>query len=568
MDERAFLARAIAQGRGTAPADLVIKDVGLLDLISGGVTVTDIAICGDRIVGTYETYSGTREIDGRGLFAVPGFIDTHLHIESSLVTPAEFDRCVLPHGVTTAICDPHEISNVLGSEGIRYFLACAEATAIDLRVQLSSCVPATEFETSGARLLAADLLPFREHRKVIGLAEFMNFPGVLAALPEVLDKLVPFQDGYIDGHAPLLRGRDLNAYLAARIRTDHETTTADEAREKLRRGMTILIREGSVSKDLHALAEVLDENSSSFMCLCTDDRNPLDIAEEGHLDYMIRTLIGLGRPLHHVYRAASWSGANAFGLRDRGLIAPGRRADIVLVEDLAACAVETVISAGRIVDDALFAARPTVAPVGLDSMKAVPVGAADFAVPGAAAELPVIGVVPGRIITERRTMAVPAAQGMRRADPGADIAKVAVVARHGKNRNIGRGFVTGFGLKQGAIASSVGHDSHNITVVGVDDADMAVAVNRLIALKGGFVVAAGGAVRAELALPLAGLMSLQPFEFVRAGLVALRAAARDLGCTLPEPFLQVAFLPLPVIPHLKITDFGLFDVDRFALVES
>jgi adenine deaminase len=258
----------------------------------------------------------------------------------------------------------------------------------------------------------------------------------------------------------------------------------------------------------------------------------------------------------------------AFGLRDRGMIAPGRRADIVLLDDLAACAVDTVISAGRIVEPSLFAGRRTVAPVGLDSMKAAPVSAADFAVPGGAAEVPVIGVVSGRIITERLSRRMPSAGGFRRADPDNDVAKVAVVARHGKNRNIGRAFVSGFGLKEGAIASSVGHDSHNICVVGVDDADMAVAVNRLIELKGGFAVASGGAVLAELALPLAGLMSVGPFEVVRAGLVALRGAARGLGCTLEEPFLQVAFLPLPVIPHLKITDFGLFDVDRFALVEG
>ena len=567
MDQREFVARAIAAGRGEAPADLVVKNVGLLDILSGGVTETDIAIAGDRIVGTYETYSGTREIDGRGLFAVPGFIDTHLHVESSLVTPAEFDRCVLPHGVTTAICDPHEISNVLGADGIRYFLASAEATVMDLRVQLSSCVPATEFETSGAQLLAADLLPFRDHEKVIGLAEFMNFPGVLARAPDVLDKLAPFQDGHIDGHAPLVRGLDLNGYLAARILTDHETTTAGEAREKLLKGMTILIREGSVSKDMHALAEVLDQNTSSFMCLCTDDRNPLDIAEEGHLDYMIRTLIGLGRPLHHVYRAASWSAANAFGLRDRGMIAPGRRADIVLVEDLAACSVRTVISAGRIVGEELFAGRRKIAPVGLDSVKSRKVSAGDFAIAGGPGEVPVIGVVPGRIITEKRMMAVPSSNAERRADPANDIAKIVVIERHGKNGNIGRAFVTGFGLQRGAIASSIGHDSHNICVVGVDDADMAVAANRLIELHGGFVVASGGKVRAELALPLAGLMSIEPFETVRTGLLPLRAAARDLGCALQEPFLQVAFLPLPVIPHLKITDKGLFDVDRFRMVE-
>ncbi len=568
MTDKAFLSRAIDQGRGAAPADLVIKNVGLLDIVYGGVTVTDVAICGDRIVGTYETYKGTREIDGGGLFAVPGFIDTHLHVESSLVTPQEFDRCVLPHGVTTAICDPHEIANVLGLEGIRYFLDSAETTIMDLRVQLSSCVPATTFETSGAELLAKDLLPLATHPKVIGLAEFMNFPGVLSSRDDVLDKLVAFQDGHIDGHAPLVRGYDLNGYLAARIRTDHETTIAADGREKLKKGLAVLIREGSVTKDLHALAEILDEHSSSFCCLCTDDRNPLDIAEEGHLDYMVRTLIDLGRPLHHVYRAASWSAAKTFGLRDRGMVAPGYRADIVLVGDLAACSVKTVISAGRIVDDALFATRRKIAPVGLDSVKVRAVTAADFRIPGAAAELSMIGVAPGRVVTDNVRKRVPAKGNERIADPANDIAKVAVVERHGRNGNIGRGFVTGFGMKQGAIASSVGHDSHNICVVGMDDDDMAVAVNRLRELGGGFVVTAGGEVKAELALRVAGLMSLEPFEAVHAGLMPLRRAARDIGCTLPEPFLQVAFLPLPVIPHMKITDLGLFDVDRFELVKE
>jgi adenine deaminase len=564
--DQTFLARAIAAGAGREPADLVIRDVDLLDVITGAVTRSDVAVVGDRIVGTHARYEGRREIDGRGLACVPGFIDTHLHVESSLVTPLEFDRCVLRHGVTTAICDPHEIANVLGLDGIRYFLAAAERTVMDLRVQLSSCVPATEFETSGASLSAADLVSLRDHPKVIGLAEFMNFPGVLACDPAALDKLAAFQDRPIDGHAPLMTGRDLNAYLAAGIRTDHEATRATEAREKLSKGMTILIREGSVSKDLHALAEVLDENTSSFMALCTDDRNPLDIAEEGHLDFMIRTLIALGRPLRAVYRAATWSGANAFGLRDRGLVAPGWRADLVLLEDIHACRVRHVIAGGRLVEDSLFAARPPLEPVGLDSIKRRPVAAADFRVPVGRNKMPVIGVTAGKIITERLDLDMAAQGGEVPADIAQDAVKVAVVARHGKNENIGRGFAHGFGLKRGAIAASVGHDSHNITVIGVDDSDMAAAVNRIIELEGGFVVAAGGEIRAELALPVAGLMSLEPFEAVRDKLVALRAAAKAVGCTLPEPFLQVAFLPLPVIPHLKITDFGLFDVDRFELV--
>jgi len=568
MVQRAFLERAIDQGVGRSAADLVVKNVRLLDVITGAVTETDIAICGDRIVGTHDSYGGVHEIDGRGLFAVPGFIDTHLHVESSLVTPHEFDRCVLPHGVTTAICDPHEIANVLGAAGVRYFLESSGATVMDLRVQLSSCVPATAFETSGARLEAADLAALRDHPQVIGLAEFMNFPGVLAKDAGALDKLAAFSGGHIDGHAPLLSGRELNAYIAAGIRTEHEATSLAEAREKLAKGMTVLIREGSVSKDLHALAPILDADTSAFVAFCTDDRNPLDIAEEGHLDHLIRTAIKLGAPLHHVYRAASWSAANAFGLRDRGLIAPGKRADIVLVEDLEQCAVRDVITAGRLVEPSLFAARPPVAPVGLRSVKAPEVIAEDFRVPAAGPSTQVIGVVPGRIITERVVLDLPVRAGIKDVDLARDVIKVAVVARHGKNRNIGRAFVTGFGLERGAIASSVGHDSHNICVVGASDEDMAIAVNRLIALQGGFVVVEGGAVRAELALPIAGLMATTPFEEVREALVPLRAAAKSLGCTLAEPFLQVAFLPLPVIPHLKVTDFGLFDVDRFELVAA
>ena len=564
----ADLARIIDQGAGRREADLVLKNVRLLDIITGAVTKTDIAICGDRIAGTYDSYKGKREIDAEGIFAAPGFIDTHLHIESSLVTPLEFDRCVLPHGVTTAICDPHEIANVLGLEGVRFFLDSSLQTAMDLRVQLSSCVPATKFETSGAELLAADLEPLRAHPKVIGLAEFMNFPGVLAKEPTALEKLAAFSDEHIDGHAPLLSGRDLNAYLAAGIRTEHEATTLKEAQEKLAKGMTILIREGSVSKDLHALAPLIDANTSAFVAFCTDDRNPLEIAEEGHIDYMIRTAIALGAPLHHVYRVASWSGANAFGLRDRGLIAPGRRADIVLLDDLETCAVKQVVSGGRLVEPELFAGRKSVAPVGLRSVKRDALEAADFRVEANGSATHVIGVVPGRIITEHRTFDMTPRGGEKHADPERDILKVAVIARHGKNRNIGRGFVQGFGLRLGAIASSIGHDSHNICVVGVDDADMALAANRLIEMQGGFAVAAGGEVRAEVALPVAGLMSGHRYEDVHAALGPLRAAAKSLGTTLKEPFLQAAFLPLPVIPHLKITDFGLFDVDGFQLIQG
>ncbi|MEL5875986.1 adenine deaminase [Cereibacter sphaeroides] len=560
------LSECIDQGRGLVPADLVLKHGRVFDLVTGELVQTDVAICGDRIVGTFGTYTGRREIDCRGRILVPGFIDTHLHVESSLVTPFEFDRCVTPRGITTAICDPHEIANVCGLEGIRYFLEASAHLVMDLRVQLSSCVPSTHMETAGAALEAKDLAPLLDHPRVIGLAEFMNFPGVLMKDPGCMTKLEAFRGRHIDGHAPLLRGKDLNGYIAAGIRTEHEATTADEALEKLRKGMRVLIREGSVSKDLHALVSILTERHAPYLCLCTDDRNPLDIAEHGHIDHMIRTAIRLGAPPLAVYRAASLSAAEAFGLKDRGLIAPGRRADIAVLDSLEGCHAALVLAGGVVADDAAFSARSGVEPVARASVKVAEIAPEAFRCPGNRAETPVIGILPGKIITEHLTAEIEPVDGDKRPDPARDLARIAVIERHGKTGGRATGFVQGFGMARGAIASTVCHDHHNLAVVGIDYADMALAANRLRALEGGFAVAAGGEILAELALPVGGLMSLRPFEEVRDALVTLREAARSLGVTLEEPFLQLAFLALPVIPHLKITDRGMVDVDRFEIL--
>ncbi len=560
------LEQRIAQGRGDEIADKVLRGGKVLDVVTGDLLEGDVAICDDVIVGIGADYEGREVIDVRGKILVPGFIDTHLHIESSLVTPYEFDRCVAPRGVTTAICDPHEIANVIGLDGIRYFQEASQHTVMDIKVQLSSCVPSSHMETAGATLLAKDIAEVMGHPSNIGLAEFMNYPGVIFRDPGCMEKLNLFEGAHIDGHCPQLSGKDLNAYVAAGIRTEHEATTADEAREKLRKGMRVLIREGSVSKDLHALQPVLSELTSAYMCLCTDDRNPLDIGEHGHLDYMIRTLIALGTSPIAAYRAASLSAAEAFGLKDRGQIAPGKRADIVAIDSLEGCNASLVICAGVVVSDAAFAARKIIAPVGRNSVKAPKVAAETFRHGGNNPETPVIGIIEGKIITEYLREDIPSVDGDKRPDPARDLIRIAVVERHGINGNTATGFVKGFGLKAGAIASTVCHDHHNIAAVGVNYDDMALASNRLGEIEGGFVVVRDGKVLAELPLPVAGLMSLESFEHVRDRLVELREAARSLGVTLEEPFLQLAFLALSVIPALKITDRGMVDVHKFELI--
>ncbi|MEB3702678.1 Adenine deaminase [Candidatus Bealeia paramacronuclearis] len=553
---------------GRQKCDLVIKNCSLVNVITGEITPSDVAVCDEKIVGIYENYEGHLEIDGTGLYAVPGFIDTHVHIESSHLTPYEFSRCVLPHGTTTAICDPHEITNVLGKSGLEYFLEASSKVAIDLFVQLSSCVPATSLETSGADLLAEDLARYKDHPAVIGLAEMMNYPGLLSHDDVVLDKLLAFSDRHIDGHCPLVRGKKLNAYISCGIKNCHESTSYEEAYEKLSKGMQVLIREGSASKDLKELSPLLTPFHSPFLALCSDDRNPLDISEEGHIDYMIRKAIQNGAPLMSVYRAATWSAALGFGLKDRGLLAPGHLADIVLLENLEECRVHTVIKRGTPLSQIQHAAAP-LALIGRNSIQRAPVKAEDFIIHSQSPEGPVIGLIPNSLLTDHLILTLPFENGQKFGDLSQDILKIAVVARHGTNQNIGRGFVKGFGISSGALASSMGHDSHNITVVGTNDADMAIAVNRIIALEGGFVAVQNGQVLSEMPLPLAGLMSFEPLEVVKENLRHLRSTVKEkMKCPLNEPFLQLAFLPLPVIPHLKITDYGLVDVNQFQVIAA
>jgi adenine deaminase len=551
------LARRIDQALGREPADLVIRDVRVLNTATGTIEPGAITISGDTITAVGAPREAARVIEGGGRFATPGLIDTHLHVESSLITPAEFERAVLPRGTTTAIWDPHEIANVLGTDALRWALDSAAALGMTVKVNLSSCVPATELETSGARLEAQDLLPLADHPAALGLAELMNFPGLLAKDPGLLAKLEAFRSRHVDGHAPLVRGPALDAYLACGITTDHESSQLEEAREKLAKGMIVLMREGSVTKNVRTLAPLIDERTWMRLAFCTDDRHPIEITEQGHIDHALRLAIASGAPAIPAWRAATLSAAQAFRLWDRGIVAPGRRADVLLVDDLERVAVSDVICGGRLVDEAFFTGRAMPAPVGYSSVRRRPVTAADFRMPPPAGEAHVIGIVPHAVITDHRRRTLPVRDAQAVADPARGLHKIATLERHGRNVNIGRGFVEGFGPMVGALATTIGHDSHNITVVGSSDEDMAVAVNHLIAMQGGCCAVQHGRVIAELALPVGGLMSDRPFAEVEAALRRLRQSFATLGCAPEEPFMHLAFMPLAVIPHLKLTDRGL-----------
>lgn len=564
------LEKQIDQALGNEPADLVIKNVRLLDLNTGRLTRTDIAVCGGVIAGTYGSYKGKKEINGKDQIAVPGFIDAHVHVESSMLTPYEFERCVLPMGTTCAVCDPHELANVCGARALAYFLDCARGMCMDLYVNFSSCVPATRLETSGAAVRAADLKPLKDAPQSLGLAELMNVPGVLYKDKETLAKAALFAGKQIDGHAPLLGGKALNAYLTCGVSNDHECSSLKEAQEKLAKGMKIFIREGGVAKNLAALSPLVRDAFIPSVAFCTDDRTPADVKREGHINFLIAKAIALGAAPHTAYKTATFSAAQALGLKKTGLIAPGYKADIVLVGDLKKCAVSRVFKNGREVTPRLFAARPPEPDVSfaLNTFKCAPVRAADLQVRARGPKTPVIGMIPRSLITRYLVKNLRVENGLKLPDAKRDILKTAVVGRHHLKNHIGLGFVQGFGLKAGALASSVAHDSHNISVAGTNDADMAAAVNAVIRMNGGQVAVKDGKVLARLPLPVGGLMSRKTHTSVSREIETLRRAAQKLGCALEDPFLQLAFLQLPVIPHLKLTDLGLVDADRFELVRQ
>ncbi len=561
----------IAVARGEQSADLLLKNAQLVNVLSGEIHPADIAIHEGRIVGWGE-YQARQVVDLGGRFVCPGLIDAHVHLESSMVRPAEFARAVVPHGTTAVVCDPHEIANVLGLEGVRYILQASEGLPLRVYVMAPSCVPATSMETAGAELTAADIETLWDHERVIGLAEMMNFPGVLFRVPAVLEKLRAAGGRPIDGHAPGLSGLDLNAYIAAGVRTDHECTDLAEAQEKLGKGMHILIREGTTARNLHALLPLVTARNARLCHFCTDDRHPDTLLTEGHIDDIVRRAIAAGLDPVTAFQMATIHTAELFRLWDLGAVAPGYRADLLVLDDLETVQVAQVYAAGRLVAEGgrFLPDRAALPAVSIRPGVRVDVAALDFTIPvgGAAAEatVRVIGVIPEQIVTEELHLSPTVADGAVVSDPERDLLKIAVVERHRGTGNVGLGLVRGFGLRRGAIASSVAHDSHNIVVIGATDADMKAAVAAVVEMGGGQVVVAEGEVQAACPLPIAGLMSDRPLEEVRDRVAALTEAAHALGCTLPDPLMTMSFLALPVIPALKLTDRGLVDVGKFDFV--
>ena len=557
----------IASGDGTA--DLLLKNGRVVDVFSGQIEKKDVAIFGGVIIG-FGDYRARERIDVKGDFLCPGLVDGHVHVESSMVTIPEFARAVLPHGTTSVVIDPHEIANVLGREGIRFMAESARNVPLNVFIMLPSCVPATHMETSGAILKATDLEPLFKEPWAIGLAEMMNFPGVIFRDPEVLKKIEMARGKRIDGHAPMLSGKGLYAYLTAGIRSDHECTTVKEAKEKLGNGMWIMIREGTTARNLRDLIPLITPKNSRRFLFVTDDRHPKELLEEGHIDSMVRQAIRWGIDPILAIQMATLNSAEYFRLDDLGAIAPGYRADIVTFDHLGRFQIKKVFKNGILVAEdgkMLFPPiRNRKGPRGKGSVRIKPLKKDAFLLRSSQSLAKIIQLIPGQIVTKKVTKKILLKDGAAHPDIKEDILKIAVVERHKATGNIGIGFVQGFGLKKGAIGSSVAHDSHNVVIVGTNDQDMLKVVEVIQAMRGGLVAVLDGKVLASLPLPIAGLMSGAPVARVNYQLEALHGATKTLGCKIPDPFMTLSFLSLPVIPELKITDKGLVDVNQFKFV--
>ncbi len=561
------LAQIIKIARGEEPADILLKNGKIINVFTGEIIKANLAIVHSRIVGLGD-YEAHQTVDLEGRYVAPGLIDSHVHIESALVPPPEFARAVVPRGTTTVVTDPHEIANVLGLDGIRYMLDMAKHNPLSVYMNVPSCVPSTHMETTGASLEWYNLEPLQREEYVIGLAEVMNFPGVVAGDESVLNKIRSFKGSVKDGHCPGLSGKSLNAYANANIGSDHECTTVEEALEKLRLGMYVFIREATNAHNLKSLLPVITPDNSRRVCFCTDDRQPADLLGEGHIDFMIRTAIAEGVPPITAFRMATLNPSEYFHLHDRGAIAPGRRADLLVFSNLQAPVAEMVYRGGKLVaqDGMILPWERDVRRSVLRSSMNVDWNKVDLTIPVKGERVRIIGIIPGQLITRSIVEEVPSRDGNVTADTNRDILKMAVIERHLATGRVGKGLVRGMELKRGAIASTVAHDHHNIVVIGADDHSMLTAAQAIAETKGGMVAVDGDTILARLPLPIAGLMSDRPIEWVRDQMEELLIAARQLGSSLHDPFMAMSFLALPVIPSLKLTDHGLVDVDKFQLV--